>query len=198
MRRIGEHAVVIGGSIAGLLAARALTDAYERVTVLDRDTVPDGFDGRRAIPQGRHAHALLPHGQACLDALLPRFSDELVAAGAPTCEALAETRFVIGGHRLARASTGAYSLLASRPFIEGHVRRRVRALAGVELVDGCDALGLMAEAGGRRVTGVRTMRRADGSAEEPLPADLVVVASGRGARLPAWLDGLGFERPAED
>src|SRR5829696_6991642 len=198
MRRIGEHAVVIGGSMAGLLAARALMDAYERVTVLDRDTLPHGFEGRRAVPQGRHAHGLLPHGLACLDALLPGFGAELAAHGAVECEALAETRFVIGGHRLARASTGAYSLMASRPFIEGHLRRRVRALPGVELVDGCDALGLIADRGGERVAGVRTLRRADGSAEESLAADLVVVANGRAARLPAWLEGLGYARPREE
>jgi pimeloyl-ACP methyl ester carboxylesterase/2-polyprenyl-6-methoxyphenol hydroxylase-like FAD-dependent oxidoreductase len=198
MRRIGEHAVVIGGSMAGLLAARALTDAYERVTVLDRDTLAGGFGVRRAVPQGRHAHALLPHGHACLNRLLPGFGAELVAAGAPTCESLAETRLVIGGRRLARASTGVQSLLASRPFIEGHVRRRVRALPRVEVIDGCDALGLVASPDGERVTGVRVLRGADGSAEELMPADLVVAATGRAARLPAWLERLGYERPAEE
>lgn len=69
MRRIGEHAVVIGASMSGLLAARSLTQAYERVTVVDRDALPAGLQGRKAVPQGRHAHALLPHGLACLDAL---------------------------------------------------------------------------------------------------------------------------------
>ncbi len=81
VRRIGEHAVVIGGSMAGLLAARSLAEGYERVTVIERDALPAGLEGRRAVPQGRHAHALLPHGQACLDALLPGFSAELAAAG---------------------------------------------------------------------------------------------------------------------
>ena len=87
MKRIGEHAVVIGGSMGGLLAARSLTEAYERVTVVERDSLPGGVQGRRAVPQGRHPHALLPRGQACLDALLPGFSSELVAAGAPACAA---------------------------------------------------------------------------------------------------------------
>ena len=116
MRRIGEHAVVIGASMAGLLAARVLTDAYERVTVIDRDDLPDGLEGRRAVPQGRHAHALLPHGQACLDRLWPGFSDELIAAGAASFTALDEMRLILGGHELARASTGVRSLFASRPF----------------------------------------------------------------------------------
>jgi 2-polyprenyl-6-methoxyphenol hydroxylase-like FAD-dependent oxidoreductase len=198
VRRIGEHAVVIGASMAGLLAARSLADAYEQVTVVDRDAQPTGVHGRKAVPQGRHAHALLPHGQACLDALLPGFSDELAAAGAPHCAALEEMRFVIGGHQLARASTGASSILASRPFIEGHVRRRVRDLPRVALIDGCDALGLTASSDGERVTGVRILRRADGSAEETLASDLIVAASGRAARVPAWLEALGYPRPEEE
>ena len=69
MRRIGEHAVVIGGSMSGLLAARSLTDAYERVTIVDRDALGDGLQGRkvrvnvgddkdphRRSVRSRHAH----------------------------------------------------------------------------------------------------------------------------------------------
>ena len=198
MRRIGEHAVVIGGSMAGLLTARSLTDAYEHVTIVDRDELPAGLQGRKAVPQGRHAHALLPHGRACLDALLPGFSAELVAAGAPACAALEEMRFVIGGHQLARASTGSSTILAGRPFVEGHVRRRVRELPQVAVIDGCDALGLITSRDGERVTGVRILRRADGSAEETLAADLVVAATGRAARIPAWLQALGYPGPEEE
>jgi pimeloyl-ACP methyl ester carboxylesterase/2-polyprenyl-6-methoxyphenol hydroxylase-like FAD-dependent oxidoreductase len=198
VRRIGEHAVVIGGSVGGLLAARSLTEAYERVSVVERDALPAGLRGRKAVPQGRHPHALLPHGQACLDALLPGFSAELAAAGAPSCAALEEMRFVIGGHQLARASTGASTTLASRPFIEGHVRQRIRGLPQVALIDGCDALGLTTSRDGERVTGVRILRRADGSAEETLAADLVVAATGRAARVPAWLEALGYPSPEEE
>jgi pimeloyl-ACP methyl ester carboxylesterase/2-polyprenyl-6-methoxyphenol hydroxylase-like FAD-dependent oxidoreductase len=198
MRRIGEHAVVIGGSMAGLLAARALSGAYERVTVIDRDTLPEGFEGRKGVPQGRHTHGLLPHGQVCLDVLLPGLTGELVADGAATAAVLQEMRFVVGGHELARPATGHRGLLASRPFIEGHVRRRVRALPDVAVIDRCDALGLILDGGGERVTGVRILRRADGSAEETLDADLVVAATGRAARVPAWLHGLNFAAPAEE
>jgi pimeloyl-ACP methyl ester carboxylesterase/2-polyprenyl-6-methoxyphenol hydroxylase-like FAD-dependent oxidoreductase len=180
------------------LAARSLTEAYERVTVVDRDALPTGFQGRRAVPQGRHPHVLLPRGQACLDALLPGFSAGLVGAGAPACAALEEMRFVIGGHQLARASRGTSSILASRPFIEGHVRRRVRELPRVTLIDGCDALGLTTSRDGERVTGVRIPRLTDGGAEETLAADLVVAATGRAARVPAWLDALGCPTPTEE
>jgi 2-polyprenyl-6-methoxyphenol hydroxylase-like FAD-dependent oxidoreductase len=198
VRRIGEHAVVIGGSMAGLLAARSLAQAYERVTIVEHGALPAGVQGRKAVPQGRHPHALLPHGQACLDTLLPGFSAELAAAGAPTCAALEEMRFVVGGHQLARASTGTGAILASRPFIEGHVRRRILELSQVALIDGCDALGLSTSPDGERVTGVRILPRADGSGEKTLAADLVVAATGRAARIPAWLEALGYPRPEEE
>jgi 2-polyprenyl-6-methoxyphenol hydroxylase-like FAD-dependent oxidoreductase len=197
VRRIGEHAVVIGGSMAGLLAARSLSAAYERVTVVDRDHLPAGVEGRKAVPHDRHAHVLLPRGRACLDALLPGFGAELVADGAASAE-LEEMRFVIGGHQLARAATGTHTILASRPFIEGHVRRRVRDLPRITLIDRCDALGLTASRDGARVTGVRILRRADGSAEETLASDLVVAATGRAARIPAWLEALGYPSPSEE
>ena len=197
MRRIGGHAVVIGGSLGGLLAAKALADAYERVTVVERDALPHGLEGRRAVPQGRHAHALLPYGQECLEALLPGICDSLVADGAAACDAFGEMRFILGGHQFARPSTGQRPILAGRPFIEGHVRRAVRAVPAITVIDRCDVAGLTASSDDARVTGVRIIRRADGSAEEGLPADLVVAATGRAARIPAWLEAMGYPRPAE-
>jgi 2-polyprenyl-6-methoxyphenol hydroxylase-like FAD-dependent oxidoreductase len=191
MRRCGEHAVVVGASMAGLLAARVLADAYEQVTVIDRDALPEAPEDRRAVPQGRHAHALLPGGQACLERLLPGSTQELEAAGAVSCRALEELRFIVGGHELARASTGAASLFASRALFEWHVRLRVGAMANVVLRERCDVPALTATPDGRRVTGVRVLPRADGAAEEVLPAQLVVAATGRAARVPAWLEGLG-------
>ena len=197
MPTIGEHAVVIGAGIAGLTAAQALAAAYERVTLVERDTLQDDPGPRRAVPQGRHAHALLPRGQQCLEELFPGLTQELVAAGAPTYAAMDELRVAIGGHPFARRSLGLRSIAASRPFIERQLRRRVRALPHVDVLEGREVLGLTADAEGERVTGVRFLSRADGSAEETLAADLVVATTGRSARVPAWLESLGYEAPAE-
>jgi 2-polyprenyl-6-methoxyphenol hydroxylase-like FAD-dependent oxidoreductase len=194
---IGEHAVVIGAGLGGLLAARVLADRYAQVTVIERDALPSGDEPRRAVPQGRHCHTLLPSGQLCLEQLLPGILAELVADGAPTYRAMRELRCVAGGHQLARGDTGRQAVLTSRPFLEGHVRRRLAQLPNVELEDRCDAVGLLADPRRDRIAGVRLLRRAAGSAAEELPADLVVAATGRGARLPAWLEELGYPRPAE-
>jgi pimeloyl-ACP methyl ester carboxylesterase len=149
------------------------------------------------VPQGRHAHVLLARGQMCVERLLPGLNAELVADGAATCAALEDMRFILGGHTFARPSTGARVIFASRPFLEGHVRRRVRTVGSITLLDRCDVVGLTVAGGGERVTGVRILRRDDGSAEERLEADLVVAATGRAARVPAWLDELGHARPDE-
>ena len=194
---IGERAVVIGAGLGGLLAARVLADRFERVTVIERDALPAADEPRRAVPQGRHCHTLLPSGQLCLEQLLPGILAELVADGAPTYRAMGELRCVAGGHQLARGDSGRQAVLASRPFLEGHVRRRLAELPNVALEDRCDAVGLLADQRRDRIAGVRLLRRAAGSAAEELPADLVVAATGRGARLPAWLEELGYPRPAE-
>jgi 2-polyprenyl-6-methoxyphenol hydroxylase-like FAD-dependent oxidoreductase len=76
------HAVVIGSSIAGLTAARVLTDHFAQMTIIERDHVPDTPEFRSGVPQARHAHILLPRGQAILEQHFPGLGDELVANGA--------------------------------------------------------------------------------------------------------------------
>src|ERR1700681_3194327 len=82
MAKLGEHAVVLGASMGGLLAARVLADFYGMVTVFERDVLPHDPANRRGVPQGRHVHALLNRGAQLLDELFPGFLNELVAAGA--------------------------------------------------------------------------------------------------------------------
>jgi 2-polyprenyl-6-methoxyphenol hydroxylase-like FAD-dependent oxidoreductase len=195
---IGNRALVLGGSLAGLLAARVLADAYGEVTVVERDELPDATTPRRGIPQGRHVHGLLARGQLALEELLPGLTAELVAHGAPTLDMLGDSRLSFGGHRFRQAETGLVVLCVSRPFLEGHVRARVRALPNVTLFDRCDIVGLTATANHRRVTGARVLRRADNSAEEVLEADLVIDATGRGSRAPLWLEGLGYLHPQRE
>ena len=196
--QIGDRAVVLGASMAGLLAARVLTEAYGQVTVIDRDELPETPTHRRGVPHGRHIHALGARGQQVLEELFPGLTAELVEDGAPAGDMLTDARFYLSGHRLHQARTGLMLLCASRPFLEGHVRARVRALPNLRFLDRCDVVGLATTPDGRRVTGARVLRRADGSAEELLGADLVVDASGRGSRTPGWLETLGYPRPERE
>lgn len=195
--QIGDRAVVLGASIAGLLAARVLADHYGQVTVVERDELPETATDRRGVPHGRHIHALAARGQQALEELFPGLTAELVADGAPAGDMLTDARFYFSGHRMRPARSGLMLLCAGRPFLEGHVRARLRAIPNVRFLDRCDVVGLATAPDGR-VTGVRALRRADGSAEEWLGADLVVDASGRGSRTPAWLETVGYPRPERE
>jgi 2-polyprenyl-6-methoxyphenol hydroxylase-like FAD-dependent oxidoreductase len=197
-REIGDRAVVLGASIAGLLAARVLADAYAEVTVVDRDELPANSAPRRGVPQGRHIHALLARGQQIMEDLFPGLTGELVSQGVPTGDLLGDTRWYFDHHCLPQTDIGLVALSASRPFLEASIRARVRALPAVAFVEACDIVGLVYEPDNRRVTGARVLRRIDGSAEEVLGADLVVDAMGRGSRTSVWLDAFGCELPEEE
>src|SRR6516165_12328103 len=181
MSRLGERAIVLGASMGGLLAARVLADFFGTVTVVERDELPDDPANRRGVPQGRHVHALLTSGAQILEEFFPGFLDELVAAGAPVWDdgELSKLYVSYGGNELPRTGTiaGDHKAMAihvaSRQLLECHVRRRVQAMANVTIHGGHDVAELTATADRSRITGVRVVKRDEGSHQE-LPADLVV------------------------
>ncbi|WNG94099.1 NAD(P)/FAD-dependent oxidoreductase [Mycobacterium sp. ITM-2016-00318] len=196
----GAHAIVLGASMAGLLAARVLADSYRAVTLVERDELPEAVGNRRGVPQGRHAHGLLGRGSLILADLFPGFEAELVTAGVPAFDYrdLSRASFLLAGHRA--PTRGAFSTVPplyfpSRPLLESLVRRRVREIPNVEFLTAHDVVDLTSTSD--RVTGARVMPH-NGAGERVLDADLVVDATGRGARTPALLEDLGYGRPTED
>ena len=202
MTKLGENAIVLGASMGGLLAARVLADFYDTVTVVERDVLPENTANRRGVPQGRHAHLLLGRGSEVLGELFPGILDELVAAGAPVLgsdDDVSKIYMNNGGHLMTRSGRfkDIQLYLPSRPFLECQVRRRLRAVANVTVLEGHDVVELTSTVPGDRVTGALIRARLD-EGEQVLGADLVVDAMGRGARTPAFLEGLGYGRPVED
>jgi 2-polyprenyl-6-methoxyphenol hydroxylase-like FAD-dependent oxidoreductase len=208
MGKIGAHAVVVGASMGGLLAARVLADAYEKVMVTDRDSLPPDSQNRRGVPQGRHIHVLLPSGAAILEELFPGLLADLVTGGTPVVSDFSQTRASFGGHLMCDQAVPVPGTFVqpSRPYLEWQVRTRVRALPNVEITGECEATGLIASDAKDRVTGVRILRHAAGGggpgsgarSEETLRADLVVDATGRTGRTATWLPALGYAEPAEE
>ncbi|MGY1723324.1 FAD-dependent oxidoreductase [Blastococcus sp. SYSU DS0533] len=197
MPHLGEHAVVLGAGMAGLVHAVPLAERFRRVTLVDRDVLPDRRAERRGVPQGQHIHLLVPGGLARLEELLPGVVDDLTAAGAHVIGS-PEWRFHMGGGRLDLTGTDFRITGATRPLIEGVVRDRVRALEGVEVLDGWAARELTTDAARSRVTGVRLRSEADPAEERTLAADLVVETTGRGSPSPRWLAELGYAPPTEE
>ncbi|WP_162251725.1 NAD(P)/FAD-dependent oxidoreductase [Cellulomonas sp. Root137] len=177
-----RRVVVVGGSIAGLLAAAALAGPGRSVTVLERDALPVGPEPRPGVPQGRQPHVFLHRGLLAVEELLPGVDADLRAAGAVPLD----TGYIAWLGESGWAPRGPqYEILSlTRPLFEHVVRDHVCRLAGVELRDGTAVTGL------RRGSSTGPRWWVD-TAGDPVPADLVIDASGRSSRLPPWLVALG-------
>jgi 2-polyprenyl-6-methoxyphenol hydroxylase-like FAD-dependent oxidoreductase len=194
--------VVIGGSLAGMLAARALSDHFDAVTLLERDRFTEAPAARKGLPQGRHAHALLERGRRALERFLPGLTGELVRAGAEPLDFTRDVAWLGPCGWYVRFPGDLRLLACTRDLIDWGVRGRVAALPNVRIQQGADVAGLIRGPGGRDcVGGVRLRSRtADDQVDwggSEIAADLVVVADGRNSRLPDWLTALGYEVPRE-
>ncbi|GAA2111785.1 FAD-dependent oxidoreductase [Actinomadura alba] len=187
-----DHAVVVGASLAGLLAARVLSRHFGRVTIVERDHLPGTPDVRPGIPQGHHLHILWTRGLELIEGLFPGFEEEMRAAGAPMLRAPQDALWLTAaGWRRRFAVTRL--LTFGRGLLDWTLLGR---LAGdVELMTGYEVTGLVPR--GRGVAGVIARERGEPGAGEPLRADFVVDASGRSARTPGWLAELGYPAPRE-
>jgi 2-polyprenyl-6-methoxyphenol hydroxylase-like FAD-dependent oxidoreductase len=192
----GERAVVVGGSIAGLCAARVLADGFETVTVIEKDPLPDEPEPRRGVPQGPQIHALQEAGRATLEDLLPGFGEDVISAGGLMIDGASDIEFYDEGDFLADGPRRFPVYSASRPLFEHVIRRRVADLPGVRLRSGCQFVNYLAAADSTTVTGVEIRNRNAG--HEKVEADLVVDAMGRVSRTPAWLEEQGYMPPAVD
>ncbi|MGX1887240.1 FAD-dependent oxidoreductase [Streptomyces sp. NPDC055287] len=182
--------MIVGGSIGGVVTAHVLASRFDRVTVLDRDELPEDGRDRRGVPQAGHAHTLLMEGRAKLESLFPGITDELVANGAVPFDPAHGVLFFQSGRPRIRFYSGRLQITMSRPFLERTLRVRVRKHSNVDIRDRTAVSGFL---GGReRVTGVVLE---DGGTIE---ADLVVDATGRSARrTDRWLEAIGCPVPRE-
>jgi len=182
--------------MAGLAAARALADCFERVTVLERDTLPTDTSHRPGTPQSKHVHALLGGGQRALNDLFPGVEHDLARAGAVPLRVGLDVRVETPRHDpFPRRDLGWNTYSMSRPLIELVVRRRVEQQANVRLCPRCRAQTLEATPDGSAVTAVR-FENSDGRSER-LSADLVIDASGRGNLTLGLLETVGLPPPEE-
>ncbi|HEY2792095.1 MAG TPA: FAD-dependent monooxygenase [Micromonosporaceae bacterium] len=189
------RALVLGASMAGLLAARALSESYGQVTVLDRDDLT-GSGPRKGVPQGRHTHGILAKGRDVMEELFPGLTSDLAAAGAIPIDIPYDLVWYTGQTRLAGTRSDLLGLSVSRPGLETYIRGRVCALPNVTVRGGLEATGLHTDATGA-VDGIRYVLAGEDE-EHTLDADLVVDATGRGNRAKTWLSALGYEPPIEE
>lgn len=174
------RAVVVGGSIAGLLTAAALAHHYAEVIVFDRDRLPPEPVPRGGVPHARHCHLLFESGCSAIESLLPGVLHQRARAGAD-----------ISGYQRRVLSV-------DREVLEAWLRQRIAELPTIGLHGRTSVLDLtMAEPG--RVAGVvvTDLDHPDRSSQRQA-ADLVVDASGRASRLMECLERHGCPAPPVD
>ncbi len=193
----GTRAVVLGGSIAGLFAARVLADAYDEVQIVDRDKLVGTRGPRKHCPQTYQANGLLARGVQIMEELFPGIVAQLVEHGVPVGDLSGSCRWYAQGLRLKQQDGDLITLGVLRPELEWQIRERVQQFANVTFVEQHDILGLTTTADNSRVTGARVQARGS-KTETILEADLVVDATGRGSRTPVWLEQLGYAKPEEE
>jgi len=193
-----EHALVLGGSLAGLLAARVLSDHFEQVTLVERDAFPVTAQSRRGTPQANHVHALMPRGRHIVEQLFPQLQEEMMADGAPLIDLGFDVSWLTPQGWGVKFKSGIELLSFTRPLLDFHVRRRLSTQTSIKILQNTEIVRLV-EGTNEEVRGaLLRVSTADGVTVETIfKADLVVDATGRASRAPEWLADLGYPKPAE-
>jgi flavin-dependent dehydrogenase len=185
----GNRAIVMGGSMAGLAAARVLSDHFDEVVLVERDRLGEVGAHRRGVPQSRHAHGLLVSGLKTLEGFFPGLLREAINAGGLRIDATRDAHWWFDEGEQVRFESGLETLCITRPLLEGIVRERVHRIPNIRLRDDCQVQGLIASP--ERVIGINL-------SDERLDAELIVDATGRGSRSPVWLEAMGYGKPKEE
>jgi len=198
---LARNVVVVGGSVGGLATALALSRQGHRVTVLEKETLPDcatpleAFEQwrRNGAPQARHSHAFLARLHNDVRDREPALYAALMEAGAETIPFAEMTREFFPDEPAVPGDEEITLLACRRITFDWALKRHVLTHTDVAYRDGTRVTGLDAvrdEATGLpRVTAVRT-EGPDGTAQR-IEADLVVDATGRNSTLARWLEEIG-------
>ena len=192
------RAIVVGGSIAGLLAARVLADHINEVIILEKDILLDQPVSRRGIPQSEQLHSIHQKGAEIIQELFPDLAWDFETSGVVPCDLGSEMRWFFFGEWMEPARSDIFVHWCERPRLEWQIRRRVTAFPNVRIVDGCKVTTLLHADANSCITGVVMRTAEDPHTDQTLVADLVVDACGRGSRVDQWLTDLGYPEASEE
>lgn len=196
-QKIFGHAVVMGAGMAGLITARVLADYYEKVTILEKETLLDEPVPRKYIPQGHHIHLVLSRGKDFIENCFPGIMDEIAQAGGHMVDASSDVSWFFQNTWRARQVSGVASLLSLRPYLEWHIRQRLLAgYPNVIIHENCEVTEFLMNENNTGIIGLNYLN-ASGDIKKIL-ADLTVDCSGRKSKTSQWLENAGYNRPREE
>ena len=193
-----QHAIVIGGSIAGMLTARVLSGHFERVTIIDRDALPDSPEPRKGAPQSAHVYVLLRRGLLIMQQLFPQLNDDLTQAGALRVNWTRELVVFTPAGWSPRFDSGYITRTCSRGLLEQTIRRQIAAIKNITMEARCEALEPLVTETRSTFSGLKVYHRDQSEhAVVELEGDLIVDASGRTSKGLNWIAALGYAMPEE-
>ncbi len=184
-----QRAVVIGSSMAGLLAARACADHFKEVLLVEQDTIDQTGSHRKGVPQDHHVHILLTRGYRALEAYFPEVIPQLKERGAIAGDLGQLLKWHCEGGYRPRCLTGMQTMMLSRPLLEHTVREALLSYDNVQLMAGTKCQGFLRE--GNSVIGIATNKG-------NLQAELTIDTRGMASKLSAELEDMGYSRPVEE
>ncbi|WP_462413233.1 FAD-dependent oxidoreductase [Neobacillus sp. Marseille-QA0830] len=184
-----EKAIILGGGISGKLAARVLSDFYQEVIVLERDSEPSGPFPRKGALQGNHIHALLHAGEHGLEKLFPGITEKFYSTGAVKINSTQDLAWFHHGVWKHRYDGGYTTTLQTRPHLEWHIGESIKTLPNVTIHYNCSFKEYIYEENENRIVGVDCT---EGGSSNSLYGDLIVDASGAASFTTGWLKGRGL------
>ena len=192
---VGERAIIIGGGIAGKLAARVVSDYFTEVLVIERDPKPEGPTPRKGAPQGEHLHALLHAGENGLESLFPGITEEFYASGAIKINSTNDLAWFHHGVWKQRYHGEFSTILQSRPQLEWHIEKYMRRIPNVSYLHEHSVLNYLYNKEENRIYGVEIKDKNSSITQES--GELVIDASGVSSLSTNWLTKQGIVIPEE-
>ncbi|MDR4517119.1 MAG: hypothetical protein MRK00_07005 [Nitrosomonas sp.] len=183
-----ERAVIIGGSISGLLCATILSPLFKKVIIIERDKIFDPVSPRKGTAQSFHAHLLLTRGLQGLENLLPGFIQTLKSKGSVSTKSSEDWQTMFSKGLMFRFKSDLFSLNQSRQMLEQTLREFVmRSYPNLEVLDDATVFDMrLAKHHPPEVIYSRKQQTG------VLEADLLVDCSGRNTKTPMYLEKQGF------
>lgn len=184
-----KKAIVVGGSIAGLLAARILSDHFEEVILIEKDNYVDNDKVRNGIPQANHVHILLVKGREILESFFPELEKDLVKKGAHKIDFLNDTRYRLPSGWAPKFNSGIITFTCTRTLLENTLRYQIQKISKITIEKNVHITSLVLEK-----TNELSLKTKE---NEEIQGDLIVDCTGRNTKTPSWLENIGFPKPRE-
>lgn len=183
-------AVVIGGSIAGLLTARVLSNYFQKVILIERDLYEDDDDNKEKEPHRQnHIHLLLAKGREILQDFFPEIEKDLVKKGANKIDFLNDGRYRLPSGWAQRFESGVTTITCTRTLLENTIRHQVQKITNIIIQENTSITSFVLENSNKI-----SLDTIDG---KKIHTDLIVDCTGRNTKTPSWLEDIGYPKSKE-